>query len=38
MEFLKAVSSSLDKPLAENSGNLLEDATNRVMNKEAIVS
>lgn len=38
MEFLKTVSSTLDKPLAENSGNGIEDATNRVINREAIAS
>jgi hypothetical protein len=38
MEFLKTVSTSLDKPLAENSGNGLDDATNRVINKESVNS
>lgn len=38
MEFLKTVSSSLDKPLAENSGNGIDDATNRVINKENVNS
>lgn len=38
MEFLKVVSSTLDKPLAETSGNGVEDATNRVINKEAVIS
>ena len=38
MEFLKSVSTSLDKPLAENSGDSIEDATNKVINSEAIVS
>ena len=38
MEFLKAVSTSLEKPLAENSGNGIEDATNRVINKESVSS
>ena len=36
MEFLKTVSSTLDKPLAENSGNGIDDATNRVINKENV--
>ena len=34
MEFLKSVSTSLDKPLAENSGDSIEDATNKVINSE----
>lgn len=38
MEFLKAVSTSLEKPLAENSGNVIDDATNRVINKESVSS
>lgn len=38
MEFLKTVSTSLDKPLAENSGNGIDDATNRVINKESVTS
>jgi hypothetical protein len=38
MEFLKSVSTSLDKPLAENSGDPFEDSTNRIINKESVVS
>lgn len=38
MEFLKTVSTQLEKPLAENSGNGIEDTTNKIINKEAVAS
>ena len=36
MEFLKTVSTSLEKPQPENTGNEIEDSANRVMNKNAV--
>jgi len=38
MEFLKTVSTQLEKPLAENSGAGMEDNTNKIINKQAIAS